>query len=378
MAATKILLRILVLALACSSVFAAVLPEDRSDAMYHAYNGGGLEVEGPSVLVRKAYKDKFSVWANYYVDYVTSASIDVVTTASPYDEQRDEYSVGVDYLFGKTSMGVSYTNSEESDYEANTVGFSISQPFFGDLTTLAIAYRRGWDDVYRNEDDAFAEEADHQSFRVDLSQIITKNFIVSLNYEGVVDEGFLNNPYRSVRYLDPSSPAGFSYQLEEYPDTRTSSATSIRGMYYLPMDAALKTEFRYYTDTWDIDAWNAEVALTQRLPKGILMEAKYRYYDQTAAEFYSDLFPRADFQNYMARDKELSTFTSHTVGAGVSWKFPFDRVSFFTEGEFSLFVDYMLFEYDDFRDVRGGGAPGTEPLYDFDAVVTRAFFTLRY
>ena len=37
---------------------AAVLPEDRSDAMYHGYDGGGLQVEGPSVLVRKGFKDK--------------------------------------------------------------------------------------------------------------------------------------------------------------------------------------------------------------------------------------------------------------------------------------------------------------------------------
>ena len=39
---------------------AAILPEDRSDVLYHSYEGGGLKVDGPSVLVRKAYKDKFS------------------------------------------------------------------------------------------------------------------------------------------------------------------------------------------------------------------------------------------------------------------------------------------------------------------------------
>ena len=75
---------------------AAVLPEDRVDAMYHSYDGGGLEVTGPSYLVRKGFKDKVSAWTNYYVASISSASIDVVTTASPYSEQRDEISVGVD------------------------------------------------------------------------------------------------------------------------------------------------------------------------------------------------------------------------------------------------------------------------------------------
>src|SRR5690606_28536559 len=108
----------------------------------------------------------------------------------------------------------------------------------------------------------------------DLSQILTKNLIVSLNYESVTDEGFLNNPYRQVRYLDPASARGYSYQAEVYPRTRTSSATAVRAMYYLPYRAALKGEYRYYTDTWGIGAWNAELAYVHPLPKNLILELK--------------------------------------------------------------------------------------------------------
>jgi len=66
--------------------FATVLPDDRADLLYHAYDGGGLTVDGPAVLVRKSFKDQVSVWGHYYVDRVSSASIDVVTTASSYSE----------------------------------------------------------------------------------------------------------------------------------------------------------------------------------------------------------------------------------------------------------------------------------------------------
>ena len=151
---------------------AAVLPEDRADVMYHGYDGGGLQVDGPSVLIRKGFKDKVSVWSNYYVDMISSASVDVLATASPYTEQRDEISAGIDYLHGKTSMGLSYTNSEESDYSANSVRFGISQDFFGDLTTLGISYARGWDTVRRSGDATFEEETDRQSYRIDLTQVI--------------------------------------------------------------------------------------------------------------------------------------------------------------------------------------------------------------
>ena len=43
---------------------AKVLPEDRNDTLWHLYDGGGVTIQGPSVLVRQSYKDKVSVWAN--------------------------------------------------------------------------------------------------------------------------------------------------------------------------------------------------------------------------------------------------------------------------------------------------------------------------
>ncbi len=374
--------RILLAAFACfatSLTHAAVLPEDRTDIMYHGYDGGGLEVDGPSVLVRKSVKDKVSVWANYYVDMITSASIDVVTTASQYTEERDEASIGVDYLHGKTFMGLSYTNSEESDYTADSVRFGISQDFFGDLTTLGLSYAVGRDEVRRNGDATFSEKTDRQSYRLDLTQVITKHMIVNLNYEGVTDEGYLNNPYRQVRYLDAAEARGFGYQGEVYPRTRTSSAFAVRAMYYLPYRAALKAEARTFSDSWGIDAWNAEIAYTHPFDNGITVEAKYRYYEQTSADFYSDLFAFQSEQNFMARDKELASFTTHSVGAGVSYTFSPSWLPFVDRVEASLFGDYIDFQYDDFRDVRvTSAAPGTEPFYGFDSWVVRAYFSFFY
>lgn len=361
------------------AIQAAVLPEDRADVMYHGYNGGGLQVDGPSVLVRKAYKDKVSVWANYYVDMISSASIDVVTTASEYSEKRDEQSVGIDYLTGKTFMGLSYTTSEESDYSADSVRFGISQDFFGDLTTIGISYARGRDEVRRNGDATFAEKTDRQNYRVDVTQILTRSLVLSLNYEGITDEGFLNNPYRQVRFIDPREARGYAYQAELYPNTKTSSAFAVRGMYYLPWRASLRAEYRNYSDSWGVSAWNVEVAYTHPFEFGLTMEARYRYYDQTSADFYNDLFPFASSQNFLARDKELASFANHSVGAGATYGFNMPWLPFIERGSVNLFVDYMTFDYDDFRDVRVTGlAPGTEPLYSFDSLVLRAYLSLYF
>src|SRR5690242_2580022 len=79
-------------------VLAGVLPEDRFDYLEHYYNGGDITVKGPSVLVRKKAGDNLSLSAGYYEDMISSASIDVKLSASPYHEKRQQENVGFDYL----------------------------------------------------------------------------------------------------------------------------------------------------------------------------------------------------------------------------------------------------------------------------------------
>ena len=106
-----------------------------------------------------------------------------------------------------------------------------------------------------------------------------------------------------------------------------------------------------------------------------ILEATYRYHDQTAAEFYSDLFPFIDSQTYLARDKELSTFTSSTIGLGASYEFGRSWKSI-ERGSFNLNIDWIQFDYDDFRDLTDTAPVGEESLYSFDATVTRFFASI--
>ncbi|XOV86685.1 MAG: DUF3570 domain-containing protein [Pseudomonadota bacterium] len=357
-------------------LLAKVLPEDRSDALWHVYDGGGVTIQGPSVLVRKAYKDKVSLWGNYYVDMISGASIDVQATASEYAEEREEVSIGVDYLNDRTMLGVGYTESNEDDYQARTYRFSVSQDFFGDLTSLSLGFAYGDDTVKRNGDSTFEDKAIHQSYRFEVSQILSRSLMMSLGYEAVTDEGYLNNPYRSVRFADNDSASGYLYQAEVYPRTRTSDAVALRAMYYLPYRAALRTEYRYYADSWGIIGHNAELAYTHPLGERWEFDANIRGYTQTRADFYSDLFPYRNAQNYLARDKELSTFDSSSMGLGISYTFSRDGFLFFSKGAINLHLDYVRFDYADFSDVTAGAMLGEEPAYQFNAVVGRLFLSL--
>jgi hypothetical protein len=372
----QLIRRIALLLLLPLTAVAGVLPDDRADLMYHSYDGGGVTIDGPSLLVRKKFAEKYAVSASYYVDMVSSASIDVITTASPYDEERTQYGVGFEYLRGKVIYAASFSNSTENDYDADTASLSISQDMFGDLTTVALYFTRGWDDVTRRGDATFADQVDRRIYGVNVSQVATKNLILGLSFETITEEGFLNNPYRRVRFVDPGEALGYSYEDERYPRTRTGNALALRARWYLPYRAALQADYRFYSDTWDINASTAELAYTHPLDDAWTFDVHYRFYTQSQAEFYSDLFPREDFQNFLARDKELAAMQSHSLGFGVAYEFKPGRIEFLGKAAINLKYDRIRFEYDDFRDLRTSGvAPGTEPLYQFDADVIRLFFS---
>ena len=355
---------------------AGVLPEDRADVLYHSYDGGGVTIDGPSLLMRKQFLKNWSASANYYVDSVSSASIDVITTASPYTEERTQTSVGLDYLRGKWLMSLGYTKSEENDFLGNSLNFTISQDLFGDLTTVSLGYTLGWDEVGKRNDADFREEVDRQHYRIGLTQVLTKNMIAGFSVETITDEGYLNNPYRTVRYLDGTG--GYAYEEEVYPNTRTSTAAAARLKYYLPYRAALHGEYRYFSDTWGIVAHTGEIGYAHPLDSGFIIEVKGRVYEQTAADFYSDLFPRIQAQNFLARDKELSTFASSSVRVGLTYEFAQDGWRFIDKGSVSFFYDRMQFDYDNFRDLtdESGAAPGEERLYSLSADVIQFFVSV--
>jgi hypothetical protein len=370
---------ILVFGLLAGPAVAGVLPEDRTDALYHRYVGGGVEIDGPSILVRKQVGKSVSLIGNYYVDYVSSASIDVVTTASPYTEEREQYSLGIDYLRGNTTMRANYISSTESDFDSTTYAFSVSQDMFGDLTTLTLGYAYGEDVVGRSDDLTFSRDNRRQIYSVGVTQILTRNLIAALNVETATDEGFLNNPYRSVRYFDPNVASGFSFEPELYPATRTSNAVGVRARYFLPYRAAVELEYRFFTDTWDI--LGNTVALTYVHPWGpFTFTVKGRYHDQTGAHFYRDLFPRSQATNFRGRDKELSELTSYSLKLKASYQFVDENKgwSFVKKATVTASLDMLSIDYHDFSDLRSGAPIGSEPLYQLKANVFQIFVSFWY
>jgi len=370
----------IVLSLGQSAVMAAVLPEDVVETLYHRYSADEQTIDGPAVLVQKQIKDKYSIKYSHLVDQVSGASVDVQVYGSPYSETRTENKLSATWLIEKGTVSAGIRHSEENDFTGVSSYWQISQEVFSGMTTVSLGVSRGWDEVRRRGDTSFSEEVDRWQYRLALSQVLTPNLVSSMAFEAITDQGYLNNPYRLVRYLDPSTGSGFGRQSEVYPNTRTSYALSFFLKQYLstPMPSAFGAHYRYFQDTWEIQAHQIKVDYTLPFADVWEFETALRWYSQDQAEFYNDLFPFRSAQRFLASDKELSEYDSVTLGIGVHYLLRLTDHKWLQQVKFSFMWDHLMIDYANFRDQTAGGAVGQEPLYNLDASIYRAFFTVKF
>ena len=335
--------------LASTGARAVDLPEDSAEALYHYYNGGGVNASGPALLVRKQLMDKVSLTASYYMDAVSNASIDVVTTASPYSESRTEYTVGAEYVYRDSKISLTTSTSREADYTANRIGLDITQEAFGGMTSVSLGFTRGNDTIGKHASPEFADVAAHWQYRLGVTQILSPKWVMSANTEVLADDGFLGSPYRVARVFGATV-------AERTPRTRSARAIKFRLIGDLGSRDAVHADYRYFWDNWDIKAHTAEVGYSRYFGEQWLADTSLRFYRQDHALFYSD--NATEETTYISRNRQLSTFSSVGLGAKVAYNL---RT---VPGKYALKLngayEYTSFKFSDFTDLRTGEAYATQ------------------
>jgi hypothetical protein len=366
MKTSNVLLRLLKLfgsLLAATPAVAATLPEDRAEAMFHVYDGGGVKADGPALLVRKSIADKVSLAGSYYVDAVSNASIDVVTTASPFKEKRTAFDLGLDYVYRDASINLSTTSSNEPDYTARSANLDIAQEVFGGMTTVSIGFTRAWDKVGR-KDIGFFDKATHWQYRVGVTQILSPTWLMSANLEAVADDGYLGSPYRVARVFGATVP-------ERNPRTRSSRALKLRAVGdtgSIVARSSVRAEYRYFWDTWDIRAHTVEVGASRYIGERWLADAYVRSYTQNSALFYSD--NASSETTYLTRNRQLSAFNS--VGLGLKASYTLNGLPARYDVKLTGAYELKQFKFKDFTDTRNG------QLYSHNASVVQVYLSANY
>jgi hypothetical protein len=343
------------------SARAVDLPEDKGEALIHSYSGGGVKANGPAFLVRKSILDKVSLTGTYYLDAVSNASIDVVTTASPYKETRHEFGLSADYVYRDAQMTFGVMTSHEPDYVANTGSFDVTQEVFGGMTTIAFGFTRASDTVKKHNEPDFHDTADHWQYRLGATQILTPRWLVSANFEALADEGYLASPYRVARVFGAAVP-------ERTPRTRSGRAVKLRLVGDLGNRDAMHLEYRYFRDTWDIKAHTAEIGYSRYFGENWLADSFFRYYSQTHALFYSD--NATSETTFISRNRQLSTFNDMGLGGRLSYTVR--RVPGRYDVKLNGSYEYTRFKFKDFTDLRNG------ELYGYASSVIQVYLSATY
>lgn len=346
------------------------LPPDHAEAMFHLYDGGGVQAAGPALLVRKSLFEKVSLSAGYYVDAVSNASIDVVTTASKYSETRQQLDLGLDYAVRDTLIHLAGSQSTEPDYEAQTVGLDVSQEVFNGMTNVSLGFTEGHDHVGQKGLPDYFDHANHWQYRLGATQVLTPRWLASANVEALADEGFLGSPYRVARVFGAAVP-------ERVPRTRSGRALKLRAIgdvsdWFTGWGAgqrhAVHVDYRYYWDNWGIKAHTVEGGYSRYFGEAWLADTWLRFNRQSAALFYSDNAQAESL--YITRNRQLGTFNSWSLGGRTTYTYA--KVPGRYEVKLAGSLELVRFDYQDFTDIRTG-----KP-YAFNGALLQLYLTANF
>jgi len=176
------------------------------------------------------------------------------------------------------------------------------------------------------------------SASISFSQILSKKAQISLFLDVVQQNGWLANPMQRVYFGDrtnyyignASSIANYTskentdvFQLaddiERLPDTRFKLPIGARFNYYLNEIISLRTYYRYYYDDWGITAHTANIELPIKISDKFTLYPTYRYYTQTAADYFAPYEELLSTSEFYTSDYDLSEFNANQFGFGISY-----------------------------------------------------------
>ena len=172
-----------------------------------------------------------------------------------------------------------------------------------------------------------------------LSQILGPKLQGAIFADLVVQKGLLSNPLQRVYFQDRenfyignfrSIPQYTSFEnidvfhladdVERLPSQRLKIPVGGRLNYYISEYLVLRSYARYYSDDWGIQSKTLQFELPIRFNLSWKFTPIYRYYDQTAADYFGPYNTHLSSQEFYTSDYDLSDFSSHQWGASLSYR----------------------------------------------------------
>ncbi len=161
------------------------------------------------------------------------------------------------------------------------------------------------------------------SLGLNFSQILTEKLQGSLMGDVVLQQGLLSTPFQRVYFSDRNDYFIENFHLaddiEHLPDSRFKVALGGRLNYYLSQTIVLRSYYRYYLDDWGITSHTASLEVPVKLSDKFTIYPSYRYYNQSAADYFAPYNQHNSTEEFYTSDYDLSEFNANQFGFGFNY-----------------------------------------------------------
>ena len=177
-----------------------------------------------------------------------------------------------------------------------------------------------------------------------FSQILSKKLQGLLEIDLIRQNGLLSTPFQRVYFQDVQDSFIENFQLadaiEQLPDTRFKIAVGGRLNYYLNEIFILRGYYRYYTDDWGVRSHTASLEMPVKIAQKFTVYPSYRYYTQTAADYFAGYESHFSSEEFYTSDYDLSDFKANQFGFGVTYTDIFTNFHILNYGLKSIDLKY--------------------------------------
>jgi len=290
--------------------------------------------------------DRYSVWnvrAEYLVDVISAASVDIVSTASQHwREVRQAGALQASYKPHDLGVRASGALSREPDYSSTAAGLDVLWDFAKQGHTAFLGYARDQDTIGREGTpfSVFSRSLAQDSIQGGVSLTLGPAAVLSLTNELILERGDQSKPYRYIPMFSaavaPTIAKGESIDdvndkrlqarpLEQLPLTRQRYSLTARFGYRFA-HATLRADERLYADTWNLHATTTEVRYIADLSRRWTAWPWVRFHAQTPVYFWNRAYIARfgpdgifDLPQYRTGDRELGPLYNVGLGAGASY-----------------------------------------------------------
>lgn len=209
-----------------------------------------------------------------------------------------------------------------------------------------------------------SESKDVADLIIGWTQVLGKKDLMQFNFVYGDESGYLTDPYKLLSVVDGTTGDTNSYVYEKRPDSRSRQAVFWRWSHMFDEDV-FRMSYRYFTDDWGIDSHTVDMKYRYEFLGRHYLEPHFRYYTQTAADFYHTSLIDGQTYDYASADYRLADLTTTTYG--VKYGIDLDKHS-----EFSIRAEHMLQQADPSQVI------GSQAAQDLVPDVEANMITLNY